>query len=601
MAIGKYVFPSYNPDNYIYENATLYVPKGTKTLYEKTEGWNMFKNIVEGEPDPESIKGDVNGDGQVNGTDLVALTNIILGKSSQTKAADVNGDGSVNGTDYVTLVNIILGKSNARTLKRAAGATGLGIEPFDIKAGEEKDLLVNLTNPADEITLVQFDLRLPTGLSLKKADGEYDIDLARTTWKKHSLNANPQSNGTIRFLLASNTNATLTGTEGTVIKMTIKADNSFTSGDIHLENILMVTPDEKERKQETYTYHVGNEVTPTPSTTELAFEPFSIVAGGEAEVSIDLNNPADEITLVQFDLRLPAGLSLKQTDGEYDIDIAGRTTWKKHSLNANPQSNGNIRFLLASNTNATLTGTEGAIIKMTLKADNSFAGGTMKLENILLVTPNEKEVKLADYEIVVPNPNPSSYAFQKTATLENASKYLLVADIDGQLKAATPIASDKTYGYLLCIDVIEENGAINQDDLSNAFTIEATVGGYTIRQSDGRYLFQKSQYDSMNASEEPTEGQVWYVMPNNDGTFRIQNATAAKYVQYSTKYGSYGSYSTEKGIMPSLYVLKSGTSGITSFHTDKNKETSVYNLSGQKLTAPQKGINIINGKKVIVK
>ncbi|MBQ9356464.1 MAG: Ig domain-containing protein [Prevotella sp.] len=57
-----------------------------------------------------NLKGDVNGDGEVNGTDLVALTNMILGRSAKTSAADVSGDGDVNGTDYVMLVNIILGK-----------------------------------------------------------------------------------------------------------------------------------------------------------------------------------------------------------------------------------------------------------------------------------------------------------------------------------------------------------------------------------------------------------------------------------------------------------------------------------------------------------
>ena len=56
------------------------------------------------------VKGDINGDGEVNGTDLVALTNIILGKNEKKSAADVNGDGEVNGTDYVTLANIVLGK-----------------------------------------------------------------------------------------------------------------------------------------------------------------------------------------------------------------------------------------------------------------------------------------------------------------------------------------------------------------------------------------------------------------------------------------------------------------------------------------------------------
>ena len=115
---------------------------------------------------------------------------------------------------------------------------------------------------------------------------------------------------------------------------------------------------------------------------------------------IDMTNPDDEITLVQFDLRLPAGLSVKQTGGEYDYDITGRTTWRKHSLDANA-TNGIIRFLLASSSNATLSGTEGAIITMTLKADNSFTGGAVKLENILLVTPEEKEIKQSDVSYTI--------------------------------------------------------------------------------------------------------------------------------------------------------------------------------------------------------
>ena len=42
-----------NPDD-----LTLYVPAGTKALYESTEGWNMFENIVEMEPDPYEVKDD---------------------------------------------------------------------------------------------------------------------------------------------------------------------------------------------------------------------------------------------------------------------------------------------------------------------------------------------------------------------------------------------------------------------------------------------------------------------------------------------------------------------------------------------------------------
>ena len=374
----------------------------------KARGWMPCyydRGYVEygGSDGGSSFKGDVNGDGQVNGTDLVVLTNIILGKSAKTDAADVNGDGQVNGTDYVVLVNIVLGRSQAP--RRVASTTNLSIDPsFNINAGETKEMVIYLTNVSDAITLVQFDLRLPDGLSLKQTGGEYEYDIAgRTTWRKHSLDVNA-TNGIIRFLLSSSSNITLSGTEGAIIKMTIQADNSLTGGDIQLENILLVTPDEKEIKQNTYSYHVGPAPVPTPASTSLVIEPFNITAGGEVEMIIDLNNPDDEITLVQFDLRLPDGLSLKQTGGEYEYDIAGRTTWRKHSLDVNA-TNGIIRFLLASSSNATLTGTEGAIIKMILKANNGFAGGTIKLENNLLVTPNEKEIKLADYEYIVPNPS----------------------------------------------------------------------------------------------------------------------------------------------------------------------------------------------------
>jgi len=53
--------------------ATLYVPAGTKTLYEATTAWNMFTEIK------EFAQGDVNNDGSVGIADIVAITNIMAG------------------------------------------------------------------------------------------------------------------------------------------------------------------------------------------------------------------------------------------------------------------------------------------------------------------------------------------------------------------------------------------------------------------------------------------------------------------------------------------------------------------------------------------
>ena len=57
------------------------------------------------------VKGDANGDGVVNVTDIMAVANYILKIQMQTfveAAADVNGDNSVNVTDIMGIANIIL-------------------------------------------------------------------------------------------------------------------------------------------------------------------------------------------------------------------------------------------------------------------------------------------------------------------------------------------------------------------------------------------------------------------------------------------------------------------------------------------------------------
>ena len=54
--------------------------------------------------------GDINGDGEVNVSDVTALVNQILGTAQFDSATcDVNADGSIDVSDVTTLVNIILG------------------------------------------------------------------------------------------------------------------------------------------------------------------------------------------------------------------------------------------------------------------------------------------------------------------------------------------------------------------------------------------------------------------------------------------------------------------------------------------------------------
>ena len=58
----------------------------------------------------DGVTGDLNGDGHVDISDVNAVINMMLGKTTQTAAGDVTGDGHVDISDVNAVINIMLGK-----------------------------------------------------------------------------------------------------------------------------------------------------------------------------------------------------------------------------------------------------------------------------------------------------------------------------------------------------------------------------------------------------------------------------------------------------------------------------------------------------------
>ena len=82
-------------------NAQVITARAKRWLPKKFEGglWNEIP-----------VKGDVNGDGKINVSDVTALVNMILGVIPKDLASgDINGDEKVNVSDVTALVNLILG------------------------------------------------------------------------------------------------------------------------------------------------------------------------------------------------------------------------------------------------------------------------------------------------------------------------------------------------------------------------------------------------------------------------------------------------------------------------------------------------------------
>ena len=89
-----------------YDYITLYVPAGCKAIYEATDIWKDFHEIIE--LAPTQAPGDVNGDGYIAISDVTNLIDILLSGGDIPAGADVNCDGEVTIKDVTDLIDMLL-------------------------------------------------------------------------------------------------------------------------------------------------------------------------------------------------------------------------------------------------------------------------------------------------------------------------------------------------------------------------------------------------------------------------------------------------------------------------------------------------------------
>lgn len=251
----------------------------------------------------------------------------------------------------------------------------------------------------------------------------------------------------------------------------------------------------------------------------------------------------------------------------------------------------------------TITGAEGTTIYYTTDGTepttSSVNTGASPVKFTVSETTTVKAIAAKDGKVsAVAEKTFTKVAYRKyvkATAVEAGKSYLIVSGG----KVALPISGN--YGYLYVVDGSETNGVISQETADNEFTFEAVNGGYKIKQQNGKYLYMKGTYNSFNVGAETTENDVWTVTANADGTFKIENVGMTKYIQYSTQYISYGCYADVQGDMPYLYVIDDTATGINSVESNVNNSNAIYNMAGQRLQKLQKGLNIVGGKKVVVK
>lgn len=122
-------------------------------------------------------------------------------------------------------------------------------------------------------------------------------------------------------------------------------------------------------------------------------------------------------------------------------------------------------------------------------------------------------------------------------------------------QVAKPIAAN--YGWIYVSEGLFRSGRLIVDS-SYAYTFEPKDGKFRIRQSDGRYLIQKSSnQQNFDISESGDEaGALFTVTIDEEGNAHIVNAVSGGTIQYNASKSSYGCYKTIGGdyTLPKLYI-----------------------------------------------
>ena len=212
----------------------LFVPKSCTGAYQIADQWKDFFFMEEGDWEGVLLpKNDLNGDGEVNVTDLVVLIDLVL-SGTYDPTADLNGDGEVNVTDIVILVNAILSDGKARSKETATVTDAHDWVSLDAMGSNGFGL--SLHNEARYVA-AQMDIVLTEGQALK------DVVLSDSRCGNHYLNYKQTGENTYRVLVISLTNDGFDGTEGNLLSFSVEGG----TGDFRVENIFMVGADAKQR------------------------------------------------------------------------------------------------------------------------------------------------------------------------------------------------------------------------------------------------------------------------------------------------------------------------------------------------------------------
>ena len=270
-----------------------------------------------------------------------------------------------------------------------------------LNAGAKQTLSVSLAN-TDEITGFQFDIKLPSGITVNTTlndDDETvpDISLSERKKSKHQLSCAMQTDGSYRIVVLSMSNQTFRDNDGPIVNISVTAASTLTSGSyaVDLKNIHivpMVDGVQGDRiDQPDYTKYVvvNNQGESGDVNVSLKLGSNTFKAGANQTLAIAMDNNID-VTAFQFDIMLPNGVTVNNYVNDDDetvpnIQLTSRKA-SSHSISCNKREDGRYTIVVLSMKNQAIKGTEGDVVAIDINVPITMSGNyDVVLSNIHIV------------------------------------------------------------------------------------------------------------------------------------------------------------------------------------------------------------------------
>ena len=232
--------------------------------------------------------------------------------------------------------------------------------------------------------------------------------------------------------------------------------------------------------------------------------------------------------------------------------------------------------------------------------------GTTHLSETFKVVAGDVEITgtgaLRFYKIVFTPVTKVSGTLTATGFSTYSSNYPVdLSTITGGTAYVATAVTDGKVVLTKCTDKIAVGtGIIIAGEANAAFEINTYVGDATFAGTN--LLVGMPNGGEVAATDNSTEFNYVFgwTEVSNPG-FYLVNSEAATLPSFKAYLHTTSALSTGAGARLALVFEENETTGLKAIGNDQNAIEGYYNLNGQRVVAPQKGLYIVNGKKVVIK